>query len=153
MFVVGVLMAFVQGFLIRKAIPFLGAPRTALVGLIAAVVAYIGIALAPNSAAVYLWCIVSSLSGLVMPAVQSMMSNQVPQSEQGELQGAIASMSSVGAIIGPIVMTQAFAYFTHSAGSVYFPGAAFLLAGALSLFALAVFGANLRKLLGLRAST
>ena len=152
MMLVGVLMAFVQGFLIRKAIPLLGAPRTALVGFVAAVIAYVGIATAPNSLAVYLWCVVSSLSGLVMPAVQSMMSNQVPQSEQGELQGAIASMSSVGAIFGPIVMTQAFAYFTHSTGSIYFPGAAFLLAGMLSLFALTVFAANIRRLLDLRAS-
>ena len=152
MFVVGVLMAFVQGYLIRKVIPWLGAPRTALVGFFAAVAAYIGIALAPNAAAVYLWCIVSSLSGFVMPAVQSIMSNQVPQSEQGELQGAIASMSSVGAIFGPILFTQAFAYFTHTPNSIYFPGAAFLLAGVLSLFALSVFGANLRRLLGLRAS-
>jgi len=61
-------------------------------------------------------------------------------------------MSSVGAIFGPILFTQAFAYFTHTPNSIYFPGAAFLLAGVLSLFALSVFGANLRRLLGLRAS-
>ena len=146
---VGVLMAFVQGYLIRKAIPWLGAPRTALVGFFAAVAAYFGIAFAPSAFALYAWCVVSALSGFIMPAVQSMMSNQVPQNEQGELQGAISCLSSVGAIIGPVVMTQTFAYFTQSNTTLHFPGAAFLLAAVLSLLALAIFGANMRKLLGL----
>ena len=144
--VVGVLMAFVQGYLIRKVIPWLGAPRTALVGFIAATAAYIGIAFAPNAFVLYAWCGVSSLSGFIMPAIQGIMSNQVAQDEQGELQGAISSLSSVGAIIGPITMTQSFAYFTHSGTDIYFPGAAFLLAGVLSLLALSVFGLNLQKL-------
>lgn len=143
---VGVLMAFVQGFLIRKVIPRLGAPRTALIGFFAAAIAYVGIAFAPNALAVYLWCGVSSLSGFIMPAVQSIMSNQVPQEEQGELQGILGSMSSIGAIIGPIVMTQSFAFFTHSNTPLYFPGAAFLIAGLLSLLAVAIFVANIRGL-------
>ena len=144
---VGILMAFVQGYLIRKVIPVFGAPRTALIGFFAASVSYVGIAFAPNAMAVYLWCGVSALSGLIMPAVQSLMANQVPQQEQGELQGILASMGSVGAIIGPWVMTQSFAYFTHSSAPIYFPGAAFLIAGLLSVLAVAIFALNVRSLI------
>lgn len=144
---VGVLMAFVQGYLIRKVIPRFGAPRTALFGFFAATIAYVGIAFAPNSLTVYVWCVVSGLAGFVMPAVQSIMSNSVPQDEQGELQGIIGSMSSVGAIIGPLVMTQSFAFFTASTAPVQFPGAAFLIAGILSLLAVAIFLANVRGLI------
>ena len=146
---VGLLMAIVQGGLIRVVIPRFGAPRTAFLGFFAAATAYIGIAFAPTSLAVCLWCFVSALSGFIMPAVQSIMSNQVPQNEQGELQGILASIGSVAAIFGPLLMTQTFTYFTSAAAPVYFAGAAFLLAGLVTLVAVAIFAANVRGLIAL----
>jgi len=143
---VGLLMAFVQGYLIRIIIPRWGAPRTALVGFCAAAAAYIGIAFAPNSAAVYFWCFVSAFSGLIGPSLAGIMSNQVPQNEQGELQGINASVSSLGAIIGPILMTQSFGYFTSASAPIYFPGIAFGIAAGLTLIALMLFTINLRVL-------
>ena len=144
---VGILMAIVQGGLIRLVIPKFGAPRTAMIGFGAAAIAYVGIAFAPSGFVVYLWCGVSSLSGFVMPAVQSIMSNQVPADEQGELQGIVASMASLGAIIGPLLISQTFAYFISPSAPVYFPGAAFLVAGALTLCACGIFLGNLTKLM------
>ncbi len=143
---VGVLMAFVQGYVIRIVIPKWGSAKTAFVGFTAAATAFIGIAFAPNSIAVYLWCFMSALAGLVGPAVAGIMSNQVPQNEQGELQGINASVGSLGAIIGPLLMTQSFAYFTGTQTPLYFPGVAFLLAGLLTLTALAIFAINIRVL-------
>jgi len=144
---VGILMAIVQGGLIRLVIPRLGAPRTAMVGFGAAAIAYVGIAFAPSGFVVCLWCGVSALSGFVMPAVQSIMSNQVPPDEQGELQGIVASMSSLGAIIGPLLLSQTFAFFISTNSPVHFPGAAFLVAGILTLIACAIFLGNLGKLI------
>jgi len=141
---VGVLMAVVQGFLIRKVIPVWGAPRTAFVGLGCAAFAFIGIAFAPNSMTVYIWCVVSAFAGLAGPAVTSIMANQVPQNEQGELQGINASVGSIAAIIGPLLMTQSFAWFTAPQTPVYFPGIAFLLAGALTVLAIFIFAVNVR---------
>ena len=140
----GVLMAFVQGFLIRKVIPIWGAARTAYVGLTCAAVAFVGIAFAPNSLSLYLWCFLSGFAGLAGPAVTSIMSNQVPQNEQGELQGINASVGSIAAIIGPLMMTQSFAWFTAPETPVYFPGIAFLLAGGLTVLAIFLFAANVR---------
>ena len=142
--IVGLMMAFTQGYLIRVLIPRWGAPTTALIGFAAAISAYIGIALAPNSLAVYLWCFVSALAGLIGPSVQGIMSNQVPQNEQGELQGIFASLGSVAAMVGPVIMTQSFAYFTGPATPVYFPGVAFLIAAILAFVAVLVFAVNLR---------
>ncbi len=144
---VGILMAVVQGGLIRIVIPKFGAPRTAFIGFFAAAAAYVGIAFAPNAAMVYMWCFVSAFAGFVMPAVQSIMSNQVPQNAQGELQGIVASVGSLAAVIGPLLLTQIFAYFTGASGATYFPGAAFLTAGILTLLAVAVFAANVRSLI------
>lgn len=144
---VGVLMAIVQGGLIRVVIPKLGAPRTAMLGFGAAAIAYIGIAFAPNGFVVCLWCGVSALSGFIMPALQSIMSNQVPADEQGELQGIVASISSIGAIIGPLLLSQTFAFFIGGATPIQFPGAAFLVAGGLTVIACAIFLGNLSKLI------
>jgi MFS transporter, DHA1 family, tetracycline resistance protein len=141
---VGILMALVQGGLIRIAIPRLGASRTALIGFTSAAMAYIGIALAPNGLTVYLWCFVSALSGFIMPSIQGLLSNRVPANQQGELQGVMASVASVGSIIGPLLMTQTFAAFTGADAIVYFPGAAFMVAGLMALLAIGVFMANVR---------
>ena len=143
---VGLLMAFVQGLVIRKVIPLWGAPRTAFVGFACAATAFIGIAFAPSALAVYLWCFMSAFAGLAGPAVSGIMANQVPQNEQGELQGINASVGSIAAIIGPLMMTQSFAWFTSADAPIYFPGIAFLLAGALTVLAIFIFAFNVRVL-------
>ena len=141
---VGILAIVVQGFLIRVVIPRWGAPTAAFVGFTAQALAYLGIAFAGNSMALYLWCVVSGLAGLVAPSVSSIMANQVQQNEQGELQGINASMGSVAAIIGPLLMTQSFTYFTGSDAPIYLPGIAFIIAGSLAVISLVVFAVNLR---------
>ncbi|MEM7364611.1 MAG: hypothetical protein AAF525_11340 [Pseudomonadota bacterium] len=73
-----------------------------------------------------------------------MMANQVPQNEQGELQGINASVGSIGAIFGPLIMTQSFSYFTGPETPLYHPDIAFLIAGALAIIAVALFALNLR---------
>jgi len=74
------------------------------------------------------------LGGIAGPALQSIISGHVPPNEQGELQGALTSLMSATSIIGPPLMTNLFAYFTHKEAPVYFPGAAFFL-GALLMIA------------------
>lgn len=143
---VGVLMAFTQGYLIRIIIPRWGAPTTAFIGFAIGATAYLGIAFAPDSLTLYMWCIFSALAGMAGPAVAGIMSNQVPQNEQGELQGINASFGSIAAIIGPLLMTQSFSYFTGPSAPVYFPGIAFLLAGVLALVAVSLFLLNIRSL-------
>lgn len=143
---VGVLMIFTQGYLIRVVIPRWGPSTTAVVGFTAAAVAYIGIAFAPNSLTLYLWCVVSGLAGLAGPAVAGIMSNQVPQNQQGELQGINASVGSVAAIFGPLAMTQSFTFFTSDGAPIYFPGVAFTLAAVLTCIAIVILVINLRFL-------
>ena len=146
MALVGLLMAFMQGYVIRIVIPKWGSAKTAFFGFIAAGTAYVGIAFAPTSLSVYIWCGMSALAGLVGPAIAGIMSNQVPQNEQGELQGINASVGSIAAIIGPLLMTQSFAFFTGPSTPVYFPGIAFLIAACLTAVAVAIFALNVRVL-------
>lgn len=71
--------------------------------------------------------------------MQGIASSQVGASQQGELQGGLSSMMSLTSIISPILMTQTFGLFTSDQGPVYFPGAAFLLAGVLTIGSLGLF--------------
>ena len=59
--------------------------------------------------------------------LQAVMAGRVPPNAQGELQGAITSIMSLSAIVGPFVMNNLFFYFTHDKAPVYLPGAPFFL--------------------------
>ncbi|MDE0223693.1 MAG: TCR/Tet family MFS transporter [Gammaproteobacteria bacterium] len=130
--VVGVCMLVVQGFLIRKIIPLWGSRRTAYVGLMLATVAFFGYALSPVGWTMYIWIVIGAGSGLIIPAMNGIMSRQVPANAQGALQGLLGSVASSTFIFSPVMMTQLFAYFSSPAAPVYFPGAAFALAGLLT---------------------
>jgi DHA1 family tetracycline resistance protein-like MFS transporter len=62
--------------------------------------------------------------------------SNVPANAQGELQGGIASLSSIANVLGPLMMTQTLAFFTSTIAPVYFPGAAFVLAAVINVGAI-----------------
>lgn len=123
---VGVTGAIVQGFLGRKLIPRFGQRRIIVVGLISAVAGYSTYAMADAGWMVYLGIAVSACQGLVFPCLQGLMSAEVAPNEQGELQGAVASIQSLSAIVGPPLMTTVFARFSAPEAAVHAPGAPFL---------------------------
>jgi DHA1 family tetracycline resistance protein-like MFS transporter len=57
----------------------------------------------------------------------------VPPNEQGELQGALTSLMSATAIVGPPIMTGLFSYFTKKGAPIHFPGSPFLLGSVLMI--------------------
>jgi DHA1 family tetracycline resistance protein-like MFS transporter len=61
------------------------------------------------------------------------MSKLIPANEQGELQGGFTSLMSLTAILGPLLMNGIFSYYTSTNAPVYFPGAAMLVGGILTL--------------------
>lgn len=138
---VGILMALSFGFLPRLLVPRIGETRAVFLGLICIAAAYAGYAFAPNALAFYAWMPVFALGSVGMPALNAIMSHLVPADEQGELQGAIASISSLTAIASPVMMTSLFAWFTSGHAPVYFPGAPFLAASFAELAALMLFAA------------
>src|SRR5262249_36885082 len=69
---------------------------------------------------------------LVMPSTNALLSHQVPPDAQGELQGAVACLSSLALIAGPVLMTQIFGTFSSASPKVYLPRASFLSAGGLA---------------------
>ncbi|MEM6708830.1 MAG: MFS transporter [Pseudomonadota bacterium] len=135
---VGTMMALSQGLLIRLVMPRLGSARTAMLGFFAALLAYSGFAIVETVPVLAALILLSAVGNLLGPSVQSIMSNQVPQNEQGELQGVLASLGSLSAIVGPLLMTQLFAAFTDNTG-LYLPGAPFVASALLTALALGLF--------------
>ncbi|MFT4886583.1 MAG: DHA1 family tetracycline resistance protein-like MFS transporter [Pseudohongiellaceae bacterium] len=135
----GIFMILVQAFLIRWAIPVLGAYRAGILGMVATVIGFSGYAFAAEGWQLYPWLALAAISGFVTPAFQSIMTSQIPANAQGELQGALSSLNSLTAIIGPLVMTQLFAIFTGPDAPFYFPGISFLSAAILSAICLSIF--------------
>jgi DHA1 family tetracycline resistance protein-like MFS transporter len=111
-----------------------------VVGMLAAVVAFTGIAFIKHEVWVYVYIVVGAVSGLAAPAINGVLSRQVPDNAQGELQGAVNAANSLATIIGPLAATQIFAYFTYGEGSPgYFPGAPFIGAAILTVGAVVLF--------------
>ncbi len=125
--VVGLLVGVVQGGLIRIVNPRLGNEKSVYIGLGLYALGLLLFAFASQSWMMFVFLIPYCLGGIAGPALQSIISGHVPPNEQGELQGALTSLMSATSIIGPLMMTNLFAYFTGPKAPVYFPGAAFLL--------------------------
>ena len=89
--VVGILVAFVQGFLIRYSTPKLGPKKSVYIGLMLYTLGLLLFAFANQSWMMFAILIPYCLGGIAGPALQAVMSNQVPANEQGELQGALTS--------------------------------------------------------------
>ena len=132
--VVGVMVAAVQGGLIGIVTKKLGVKRTAYIGLFFNMLGLILFSMTKEIWMLYTFLAVYVLGGLAGPTLQGIMSSQLPNNEQGELQGGLTSLMSLASIFGPIIMTETFFYFTEGPGSEenYFPGAAFALGAVFS---------------------
>jgi DHA1 family tetracycline resistance protein-like MFS transporter len=87
----------------------------------------------------------SFMFALTYPSMNAIASQQIPANAQGELQGAVACLYSLSAIVGPPLMTQIFGYFSGPRAIVHFPGAAFLTAALLTAACAVLFIRALRS--------
>lgn len=125
--VVGVLVALVQAGLTRVINPKIGSEKSLYSGLALYAIGMLLFGIANQSWMMFVFLIPYCLGGIAQPAIQAVMAGKVPPNAQGELQGAITSLMSLAAIIGPLVMNNLFFFFTHSEAPIYLPGAPFFL--------------------------
>jgi len=135
---IGMLLTIVQAGLLRVIIPKLGLPRSILLGLLFNACSLPLLGLATDTWMLFAFSILYVCAGIGGPALQSLISNLTPPNEQGQIQGGIASIVSLTAIIGPLMMSSLFAYFTRQNTPLYLPGAPFIMGGILALSALII---------------
>jgi len=136
---VGAVMVTSQVTLLRRLVPRLGERRAALLGVTIAAVGYAGFATATAGWMMFAWLSTWFFGAIVFPLTNALMSHRIGPDAQGELQGAVAGLSSLAAIAGPLLMTQLFGRFTAPTAPVHLPGAAFLAASLLTWTCLAMY--------------
>jgi DHA1 family tetracycline resistance protein-like MFS transporter len=148
---VGVLNVVVQGVIVKAAVRVLGERGSMYAGLLFGIAGLAGFALAPTALWMWVSLPVFSLWGLLGPGLQGLMSQRVAGHEQGKLQGANGSLTSVAGLIGPVLFTESFAYCIAKSRAWNLPGAPFFLAALLLVVALLVSLRNARPLRALNA--
>ncbi|MCY4276623.1 MAG: TCR/Tet family MFS transporter [Gammaproteobacteria bacterium] len=142
---VGVMIAIANSLLVAPAIKLLGERRAIPVGYACQALGFIGFAFSTHGWQLILSIVPFALGAIGSVALRSHMTKQVAPDQQGELQGAIASIMGLGAILAPPVMTQLFGYYTSPAAPVYFPGVSFALAALCTLLCVVICMAKLRE--------
>ncbi len=132
----GLLSIVVQGGLVRPVVKKLGERGSIYAGLLFGMAGFAGFALAPSGGWMWAALPIFSLWGLIGPGLQGLMTRRVSAHEQGKLQGANGSLTSIAGLIGPTLFTQSFAWFIDQQRGLSVPGMPFYLAAALLLLAL-----------------
>jgi DHA1 family tetracycline resistance protein-like MFS transporter len=136
--VVGVASALVQGLLIRVVTPRFGERRVLAGALAMSAAGFVGFGLVTSGWMIYAVTFPFALGGLAGPAAQSLMTRAVGPSEQGELQGSLTSLSSVTAIVGPLLGGSLLSRFGPADASFHLPGAPFFASACFQLVGLSL---------------
>jgi DHA1 family tetracycline resistance protein-like MFS transporter len=135
---VGVISVIFQMGIGRIVIPKLGDKPIILIGLASAIFEMLGIAIVPLGWMVYIVMVIAGMNFLYGQATQGLLSKQVPDNEQGALQGALTSLASLTGIFGPLIGTFLFSHFTQPGRQFMVPGAPFYAAAILYFVGLLV---------------
>jgi len=133
---VGGVIVLVQGGLVGRLVAALGERRALALGYAAGAAAMVIYGLAADGRVFLIGIAFTALWGIANPALQSLMTRRVGPDEQGQLQGANASLNAMASMTAPSLFTWAFAFGIGARVNV--PGLPFLLAACLLIAALAV---------------
>jgi DHA1 family tetracycline resistance protein-like MFS transporter len=133
-----VLSGIVQAGLVGLIVRLIGERASVVTGLIFGAAGFIAIGLSPTGLFLLIFMPIGVLWGLAGPANQSIMTGRVEATEQGTLQGALASLTGIAGMIGPGLFTTVFALFIGREAALNQPGAPFLAAAFLVAVSVAV---------------
>lgn len=135
----GLMMAFTQGYLLRKFLPKFGERKLIVWGPLIAAVGLGSVAFANSLGFVLVSMSLFAIGGgITNPVVSAGVSLVTDESEQGAVMGLNQGLSSLGRIVGPSMGGY---LFTHMG-----PGAPYILAGLLMFIAGALAITNVKKL-------
>jgi DHA1 family tetracycline resistance protein-like MFS transporter len=132
---VGVSGGIVQGTLVGPIVKRIGERRALVLGLICGAIGFAVYGLAPTGAWFLIGVPIMALWGLYGPSAQSLMTSRVGASQQGQLQGALSSITGVANMLAPAVFSFAFAAAIGTFRDWRLPGAPFLLASVILVVA------------------
>lgn len=123
---VGLIIAVVQGGVLRRLAPRLGDRRVALTGLVLLVPGFVMVGLAPSAAVLYGGlAFMATGSALTTPCLSALMSQYAPPDQQGLALGLFRSMGALSRAVGPLA--GGLLYWRFGSTAPYFAGAVALL--------------------------
>lgn len=125
---VGMMVAIVQVSLVGWSVKKFGSPKVIMFGFLLWTLGMILISVAFHGWMLYVFLIPYVLGGVAGPTLQSVASNSVSESEQGNLQGSLTSMVSVTLILSLLIYPNVFYLFSEENTFFYFPGAPYVIA-------------------------
>lgn len=132
---VGILAAIVQAGLAGRVLKVIGEKRGIYGGLLAMSAAMLCYGAATDGWMVFVIIFIGSIAGIGSPAIQSMISKSVPSDEQGAVQGALNSITSIAGILAPLLWTALFSWAIAKERSIHVPGLPFFGAALVSVAA------------------
>jgi len=103
LFAVGLMSVIVQGFLLPRLLKRFELSRLVVLALVSSSLTYLGWALAPQPWMMFVLIGLNVFGYASSAAIQSIVSNSVDATRQGATMGAVASLNSLMAVLGPII--------------------------------------------------
>ena len=129
----------VQGGMVRPVVKRFGERRAILIATFLSVIAFLCYGLATQGWMIYVIIVFGSLGGIAGPAIQSLVTSTVDETEQGKIQGALTSLISVTNIVAPLFFTTfLFNFFTGPTAPMQLPGAPFLVGSLMLAIAMVI---------------
>ena len=126
----GLSMAAAQGGLTGPLVKRYGEWNVALFGFGAALIAAVGYGFAGGLTMVIVMILIHTPEGFIHPMLMAMMTRNVPENAQGELQGGVAAVLNVAQLCGTVFFAQMFGFFMSPAAPFQDPAMGFFIAAA-----------------------
>lgn len=137
--VAGTSGAIVQGGLTGPIVKRIGEHRAVLMGMAITIMSYGLFGAAWMGWMVFGAIAFSSLGDLAYPSLNALVSHRVADDAQGELQGVIASLTSLATILGPPIVSHLFAAYAGPEANPRIPGISFYFSAVVMAGVLAVY--------------
>ena len=139
LFTVGVVAALVQGVLLGRLVKRYSARSLLIAGLTSSVLSYLAYGLVTEAWMLYVVIVAGFLGGIVTAVVQSAVSGATDAQSQGRTLGAVTALSSLTAVVSPLIAAPILANIAHLPHDDWRLGAPMFFCAALQALAL-VFG-------------
>lgn len=106
MFVYGILVALVQAVVVRVLFSTIGEARSLVIGLLIKIVEFFTLPFIGTSYVFYCVVFPCVLSVLVWPATRALFSRQAGMSNQGQIMGALATLTTLGDMVGDTLAAE-----------------------------------------------
>ena len=135
---VGVAAAVVQGFLLSRLLKRFNPQRLVIVGLVSSTLGYLFWGLSTEGWMMYAVIACNLLGFTVTASLQSIVSNAADSRSQGQTMGAVAALTSLMAVLGPVIGSPLMAAVSHLPRADWRVGTPFFFCSAMQLLSMLV---------------